>query len=65
MKLITGLANVVASLSGDMLCSISWPSRDLAAGVIEQTSGCTHCPPVSLCNSNETKKARVRKRYSR
>lgn len=37
MKLFTGLAGVVASLSGDVLCSISWPSRDPAAGVIEQT----------------------------
>lgn len=60
MKLFTGLASAVASLSGDMLRSISRPSRDPAAGVIEQTSGCTHCPPFSLCHSNETEKARVR-----
>lgn len=38
MELFTGLAGVVASLSGDMLRSISRPSRDPAAGVIEQTS---------------------------
>lgn len=60
MKLFTGLASTVASLSGDMLRSISRLSRDPAAGVIEQTSGCTHCPPFSLCHSNETEKARVR-----
>lgn len=57
MKLFTGLASTAASLSGDMLRSISRPSRDPAAGVIEQTSGCTHCPPFSLCHSNETDKA--------
>lgn len=39
MRLFSGLANAVARLSGDMLCSISGPSRDPAAGVIEQTSG--------------------------
>lgn len=47
MKLFSGLASALASLSGDMLRSISRPSRDPAAGVIEQTSGCTHCPPFS------------------
>lgn len=52
MKLFSGLANAVAVLSGDTLCSISGPSRDPAAGVIEQTSG-----PFSVCPSNETKKA--------
>lgn len=57
MKLFTGLASIVAGLSGDMLRSISQLSRDPAAGVIEQTSGCTHCPPFFLCHSNETKKA--------
>lgn len=62
MKLFTGLASAVASLSGDMLRSISRHSRVPAAGVIELSSGCTHCLPFSLCHSNETEKARVRER---
>lgn len=52
MKLFSGLANAVAVLTGDTLCSISGPSRDPAAGVIEQTSG-----PLSVCPGNETKNA--------
>lgn len=55
MKLFTGLASAMASLSGDMLRSISRPSRDPAAGVIEQTSGCTHCPPFSLPQQRDRK----------
>lgn len=59
MKLFTGLAGAAASLSGDMLRSISRPSGDPAAGVIEQTSGCTHCPRSTLSYSNEKEKAGV------
>lgn len=63
MKLFTGLASAVAGLSGDTLRSISRPSRDSAAGVIEQTSGCTRRPPISFQHSNEGKNARARKRH--
>lgn len=61
MKLFSGLANAAASLSGDLLSSISGPSRDPAAGVIEQTSGPVHSSPLYLCPSNETKKAAANK----
>lgn len=57
MKLFSGLANAVAVLSGDTLCSISGTSRDPAAGVTEQT-----CGPFSACPSNETKKAAANKK---
>lgn len=60
MRLFSGLANAVAVLSGDTLCSISGPSGDPAAGVIEQTSG-----PVSVCPSNETQKATANKNIQR
>lgn len=56
MKLFGGLAHAVAVLSADTLCSISGPSRDPAAGVIEQTSG-----PSSVCPCNETKEAAANK----
>lgn len=52
MKLFGGLGNAAAVLSGDTLGSISGPSRDPEAGVIEQTSG-----RFSVCPGNETKKA--------
>lgn len=47
-----GLGNTAAVLSGATLASISGPSGDPAAGVIEQTSG-----RLSVRPGNETKEA--------